>query len=61
MAQRLALQIWSLSHGVATLAASGHLNTARDGCDPEDTLAAGVRSLVAQAAQPTEPTGPWGR
>ncbi len=56
----LALQIWSLSHGVATLAAGGHLCADNNGADPEKVLASGVKSLLEQAARPTAPTGPWG-
>ncbi len=59
--QRLALQIWALSHGVATLASSGHLDATRDGCDPEATLASGVKSLLEQAVQTSTPSGAWGR
>jgi AcrR family transcriptional regulator len=41
----LALQIWSLSHGIATLSASGRLGD--DCADAEDVLASGVEALVA--------------
>jgi hypothetical protein len=50
-----------LSHGVATLAIGGHLDPTREGCDPEQILASGVRRLMEQAARPTAPHGPWGR
>lgn len=45
----LALQIWSLSHGVATLAAAGRL---REDCgDAEEILAAGVGALLEGAGR----------
>jgi AcrR family transcriptional regulator len=57
----LALRIWSLSHGVATLAAGGHLRPSSDASDPERVLSGGVASLLEQASRPATPTGPWGR
>ena len=57
----LALQIWSLSHGVASLVAGAHLDPAWAGCDPETVLRNGVMSLLEQTARPTAPSGPWGR
>ena len=48
-ARDLALGIWSLSHGVAMLAAGGHLNPQNPGCDPGQILAGGVEALVARA------------
>ncbi len=57
----LALQIWALSHGVATLAAGGQLAAASDGASPEYMLTNGVARLLEQAAHPAPPTGPWGR
>ncbi|MGJ3263957.1 MAG: TetR/AcrR family transcriptional regulator [Salinarimonas sp.] len=45
----LALQVWGLSHGVATLAASGRLGGLCD--DPETVLERGVDALVAGAAR----------
>ena len=44
--QALAFQIWSLSHGVATLMLSGHLSI-EAGCDPMAVLSQGVHSMVA--------------
>lgn len=45
----LALQVWSLSHGVATLAAAGRL---REDCgDAEEILASGVRALLDGAGR----------
>ena len=41
----LARQIWAMSHGVATLAISGHL-TAAGGCDAAQLLEAGSGSLI---------------
>lgn len=65
-ARALALKVWSLSHGVAMLAISGHLAPGRAGCDPADVLEPGVRALVEAAAReagaaPAEKAGPWGR
>jgi AcrR family transcriptional regulator len=60
-ASALALQIWSLSHGVASLVAGGHLDPAWAGNEPEAVLRSGVASLLEQTARPTAPTGPWGR
>lgn len=57
----LAMQIWSLSHGVATLAASGHLRADCATEAPERVLAVGFSRLLEQAARPSAPTGPWGR
>ena len=55
----LALRIWSLSHGVAMLAAGGHLAPDRD-AEPEKVLVGGVHALLEQTARPSAPTGPWG-
>ena len=51
----LALQIWSMSHGVAMLALAGHLNEATEGCDPVPILESGVASLIAAAARQAGP------
>lgn len=69
-ARALALEIWSLAHGVAMLTISGHLAPGRAGCDPADILDSGARALVeaavrraraaATAAPPAPPRGPWG-
>lgn len=45
---QLALKIWSLSHGVATLTQSGRLSAAT-GADPMELLADGVGTLVRDA------------
>jgi AcrR family transcriptional regulator len=45
----LALQVWSLSHGVATLAAAGRLG--EDQADAEEILASGVRALLDGAGR----------
>lgn len=50
---QLALKIWSLSHGVATLAQSGRLSPAT-GCDPATLLDEGVEALIRMAL-PTRP------
>ena len=47
-AQALALQLWSLSHGVATLMIAGHLDAARTG-DPLDVLEGGAGALMEAA------------
>jgi AcrR family transcriptional regulator len=49
-AQELALQIWSLSHGVATLAMAGRLNEAVKGWEPDRILNGGVAALIEMAA-----------
>lgn len=41
----LAFRIWALSHGVATLMASGHMS-ADDGDDPRRILHDGVRAMI---------------
>lgn len=41
----LAFQIWSMSHGVATLMLSGHL-TPEAGCDPDAILRDGVAAML---------------
>ena len=62
-ARALAMQIWSMAHGVAMLTISGHLAPGRAGCDPRDVLNPGVRALVeaAVAAAGEARQGPWGR
>jgi AcrR family transcriptional regulator len=47
-ARNLALQLWALSHGVAMLSISGHLDFARD-MDPAFVLEAGVLNLMEAA------------
>lgn len=47
----LALQIWSLSHGVAMLTLAGHLSEANEGCDPVPILESGVSALIETAAR----------
>lgn len=46
----LAIKIWSLAHGIATLSASGRLSPAI-GSTPESMLREGVEALVADAAK----------
>lgn len=50
-ARKLAFEIWSMSHGVAMLAAGGHLDPRNPGCDPAQILDGGVGSLVAMAVR----------
>ena len=58
----LALQIWALSHGVASLAAGGHFDAAAsEGAGPERILQIGVRALIEQTLKPSTAAGPWGR
>ena len=47
----LALEIWSLSHGVAMLALAGHLSADFEGCDPAVILDTAARSLVRAAVE----------
>jgi AcrR family transcriptional regulator len=51
VARKLAFEIWSLSHGVAMLTISGHLDPTRDGCDPAAILDAALLSLVDGTAR----------
>jgi len=48
-ARQLALEIWSYSHGVAMLAAGGHLDPKNPGCDPAPILQGGANGLLAAA------------
>lgn len=50
-ARKLALEIWALSHGVAMLAAGGHLAPSNPGCDPAAILTGGVDGLVSTAVR----------
>jgi hypothetical protein len=50
-AGRLALEIWALAHGVATLMLGGYL-PAQGGADAYRVLENGVRALVAGAQGP---------
>jgi AcrR family transcriptional regulator len=49
--QRLAQQIWALSHGVAMLMLAGYLLQGRCDCDPEAILEAGATSMVEMAVR----------
>ncbi len=51
----VAMEVWALSHGIATLAASGHLP--KTGPDKYELLRAGVLALVHGATTPRA-TGP---
>jgi AcrR family transcriptional regulator len=48
-ARKLAFEIWSLSHGIAMLVISGHLDPTRDKCDPAALLETATLSLVEGA------------
>jgi AcrR family transcriptional regulator len=48
-ASKLAMELWSLSHGVAMLTISGHLDPANEGCDPAAVLDAATLGLVESA------------
>ena len=50
-ATQLALEIWSMSHGVAQLALAGHLDPRNAGCDPAVILESGVAGLVDLAVR----------
>ncbi len=49
--RELAFEIWSLSHGVATLAVAGHLDPGFDGADPAQILRRATRGLVEAAVR----------
>ncbi len=48
-ARLLALEVWALSHGIASLSANGELAPGQDVPDPTDLLAHGVNALVTGA------------
>lgn len=48
-ARKLAYEIFALSHGVATLMLSRHLDAAASECDPEAILESGVNAMVEKA------------
>jgi AcrR family transcriptional regulator len=48
-ARKLALEIWSFSHGVAMLAAGGHLDPKNPGSDPAAILTGGTQGLLTAA------------
>lgn len=48
-ARKLAFEIWSLSHGVATLMLGRHLEAGKNDCDPETILESGVSAMIEQA------------
>lgn len=50
----IALEVWALAHGIATLAAAGHLPRGPGFPDKYELLRAGVLALVHGAAQPGE-------
>ncbi len=51
-ARTLAMQIWTLSHGAATLMLGGHLDAANPDCDPHEILMRSVTALVQSAVEP---------
>jgi len=48
-ARKLAYEIWSLSHGVATLMLGRHLEAGNSECDPETVLESGVTAMIEKA------------
>jgi AcrR family transcriptional regulator len=50
-ARQLALEIWSMSHGVATLTLAGHLDAKIEGCDPAAILDNAVTGMVDLAVR----------
>ena len=48
-ARKLAYEIWSLSHGVATLMLGRHLQDGSAECDPETILESGVAAMIEKA------------
>ena len=50
-ARQLALEIWSLSHGVAMLALGGHFDARQSDSDPNRVLISGVAALVEMAVR----------
>jgi hypothetical protein len=51
----IALEVWALSHGLATLSASGHLPQAPGMPDKYELLRAGVLALVHGAGASRRP------
>ncbi|MDF2117975.1 TetR/AcrR family transcriptional regulator [Roseiarcaceae bacterium H3SJ34-1] len=64
-AKALAFEMWALSHGLAMLMLSGHLDPVRTGSDPVSILETAATSLVegaiARHAASKAPKGPWAR
>ena len=48
-ARKLGYEIWSLSHGVATLMLGRHLQAGDSECDPETLLESGVGAMIEKA------------
>ncbi len=48
-ARKLAYEIWSLSHGVATLMLGRHLEAGNSECDPMTVLESGVTAMIEKA------------
>ncbi len=48
-ARKLAYEIWSLSHGVATLMLGRHLQSGNAECDPGAVLESGVSAMIEKA------------
>ncbi|MGH1591685.1 TetR/AcrR family transcriptional regulator [Methylobacterium phyllosphaerae] len=57
----IALEVWALAHGLATLSSAGHLPRGPGFPDKYELLRAGVLALVHGAAQPHEREGGAGR
>ncbi|MHB2205876.1 TetR/AcrR family transcriptional regulator [Methylobacterium sp. CM6257] len=57
----IALEVWALAHGLATLSAAGHLPRGSGFPDKYELLRAGVLALVHGAARPGERDGGSGR
>jgi AcrR family transcriptional regulator len=60
-ARKLAFEIWSLSHGVAMLALSGHLDAGDHGSSPSEILESAAGALIEAAVRKVGGAGPWGR
>jgi AcrR family transcriptional regulator len=60
-ARKLAFEIWSLSHGVAMLTLSGHLESDNEGCSVLEILEDGAEALVKAAIERSPKPGPWSR
>ncbi|WP_457106011.1 TetR/AcrR family transcriptional regulator [Methylobacterium sp. P5_C11] len=57
----IALEVWALAHGLATLSSAGHLPRGPGFPDKYELLRAGVLALVHGAARPHEREGDAGR
>jgi Tetracyclin repressor-like, C-terminal domain len=58
----LAYQVWAMSHGIATLSATGHIPRAEAAVRPETLLRDGVAALLAgSASRPARSSAPADR